>query len=76
MTIAISGRRFAAYTSPAPYTFDVRWVNAHADRDIAQHGIGYNPEIPPAIYLLNDKADDLAKQAAAFHEVEEKLATQ
>ena len=60
----------------SPYTIEVYWVNAHADRDVAQHGIGYDPRIAKSIYLLNDKADDLANLAAAAHEIDEQLAKQ
>ena len=61
---------------PPPYCIEVLWVNAHADRDVAQHGIGYDPRIAKSIYLLNDKADDLANIAAAAHEIDEQLAKQ
>ena len=54
----------------------VKWVNSHGDRDVQEHGIGYDPLIEDQVYVGNLLADTLAGQAAALYEIPEDVSQQ
>ena len=60
----------------SPHHVTVKWINSHADVDLRDHGIGYNPEIPREIYKGNDSADIKAKEGARLHDICQQVADQ
>ena len=58
------------------HKLEVRWINSHSDRDVKEHGIGHDPDIPMHAYEGNKLADDLARKGADEHEVDAQAAQQ
>ena len=65
-----------AAVAASPFQIQLCWINSHAERDMREHGIGFDPALPRIAYAGNEKADHFAGVGAKSHEIPRAIADQ